>query len=139
MPKLVYRGHDYVQQKEPATQTKCVELTYRHEHYNTCRAEAKSDLHQELTYRGSDYQPKQKSEEVTELDIKHDQQKVFVLTRQIVHAQFELADKDLTQRLWQEVADRKIDPDRIINLMYCCSSHEDNEALMKVDLASLEF
>jgi len=41
--------------------------------------------------------------------------------------------------LWQEVADRKIDPDRIINLMYCCSSHEDNEALMKVDLASLEF
>ena len=64
MPKLVYRAHDYVQQKEPATQTKCVELTYRHEHYNTCRAEAKSDLHQDLTYRGSDYQPKQKSEEV---------------------------------------------------------------------------
>ncbi len=52
MSTLLYRGHDYVQHKEPQVQAKCIELTYRHEHYNTCRAEAKRDLHPEMTYRG---------------------------------------------------------------------------------------
>jgi len=52
MGTLLYRGHDYVQHKEPQVPTKCIELTYRHEHYNTCTAKAKQDLHPEMTYRG---------------------------------------------------------------------------------------
>ncbi|HGY5532698.1 MAG: DUF4278 domain-containing protein [Prochlorococcus sp.] len=55
MSTLLYRGHDYVQHKEPATQSKCVELTYRHEHYNTCRTSARRDLHPEMNYRGIHY------------------------------------------------------------------------------------
>ena len=33
----------------------------------------------------------------------------------------------------QDVADRKIDLDRVINLMYTCSFHEDDEEMTNVD------
>ena len=36
MTALIYRGHTYGA-SQPALPTKCVELTYRHEHYNLIR------------------------------------------------------------------------------------------------------
>ena len=53
MTALLYRGHAYaVAASAPKT---CVELTYRREHYNTCREEVARDVHPALTYRGVTY------------------------------------------------------------------------------------
>ena len=65
--------------------------------------------------------------------IRNDRQAVFQLVRDLVQAQFERGDEELTKRLWQDVADRKIDLDRVINLMYTCSFHEDDYEMTKVD------
>ena len=56
MTTLLYRGHSYVQHKETKEQKDCVELTYRRNHYNTCRSQSKSELNNELAYRGQKYQ-----------------------------------------------------------------------------------
>ncbi len=66
--------------------------------------------------------------------VRNDRQTVFSLTRELVHAQFEIADQELTRRLWQEVAERNLDIDRIINLMYGSTSYDD-EAMLMADLA----
>ena len=70
---------------------------------------------------------------IQEARIRNDRQAVFQLVRELVQAQFDRADQELTKRLWQDVADRKIDLDRVINLMYTCSFHEDDEEMTKVD------
>ncbi len=66
--------------------------------------------------------------------IKNDRHVVFQLTREIVNAQFFLADQELTKRLWQDVAEREIDVERIINLMYGCICHDDDAAMLEADL-----
>ena len=63
----------------------------------------------------------------------NDQQAVFKLVRKLVHAELELSDKELTSRLWKDVADKGIDLDRVINLMFSCSIHEDDNEMIKVD------
>ena len=68
-----------------------------------------------------------------EARIRNDRQAVFQLVRDLVQAQFERGDEELTKRLWQDVADRDIDLDRVINLMYTCSYHEDDYEMTKVD------
>ena len=65
--------------------------------------------------------------------IRNDRQAVFQLVRDLVQAQFDRGDEELTKRLWQDVADREIDLDRVINLMYTCSFHEDDNEMAKVD------
>ena len=65
--------------------------------------------------------------------MRNDRQAVFQLVRDLVKAQFDRGDKELTKRLWQDVADRDIDLDRVINLMYTCSFHEDDYEMTKVD------
>jgi hypothetical protein len=55
------------------------------------------------------------------------------LSRQLVQAQFVLRDRELTNRLWQEVANREMDLGRIINLLYRCSSTEDDESMRLID------
>jgi len=55
MATLLYRGQTYAQHKEAVTSTHCVELTYRREHYNTCRDSIKLDLHPQMKYRGVTY------------------------------------------------------------------------------------
>ena len=53
MTALLYRGHAYaVAASAPKT---CVELTYRREHYNTCRQELMVESRRTLTYRGVTY------------------------------------------------------------------------------------
>ena len=66
------------------------------------------------------------------------QEKVFSLTRELINAQFELGDDELTNRLWEEVANLNIDPERIINLMYKCDSHDDFAAMVDKDSKYLE-
>ena len=56
--------------------------------------------------------------EIAESRMRNDRQAIFMLVRELVHAQFELGDQELTNRLWQDVADRKIAIERVINLMY---------------------
>ena len=68
-----------------------------------------------------------------EARIRNDRQAVFQLVRDLVEAQFYRGDEELTKRLWQDVADRQIDLDRVINLMYTCSFHEDDNEMTKVD------
>ena len=57
MTALLYRGHTYA--AAPATPKACVELTYRREHYNTCRreliGESIGESRRTLTYRGVTY------------------------------------------------------------------------------------
>jgi hypothetical protein len=53
MTALLYRGHSYEAQA-PSLKA-CVELTYRREHYNTCREEVARNAHPRLTYRGASY------------------------------------------------------------------------------------
>ena len=68
-----------------------------------------------------------------EARIRNDRQAVFQLVRDLVQAQFDRGDVELTKRLWQDVADRDIDLDRVINLMYTCSFHDDDYEMTKVD------
>ena len=68
-----------------------------------------------------------------EARIRNDRQAVFQLVRDLVQAQFDRGDEELTKRLWQDVADREIDLDRVINLMYTCSFHEDDNEMTRVD------
>ena len=65
--------------------------------------------------------------------VKSNRDEYFSCARDLVLAQFQLADQELTQRLWQDVADRNLDVDRIIHLMYRCRFHDDNEALKEAD------
>ena len=71
--------------------------------------------------------------ETQEARIRNDRQAVFQIVRDLVQAQFARGDEELTKRLWQDVVDRKIDLDRVINLMYTCSFHEDDDEMTKVD------
>ena len=55
MTTLLYRGQTYVQNKKHNPQKDCVELTYRRNHYNTCRTNAKNEVNSQLAYRGQKY------------------------------------------------------------------------------------
>ena len=68
---------------------------------------------------------------------RNDRQSYLSLTRQLVSAQFVLADGQLAARLWQEVADRDMDLGRVINLLYGCSFPEDDQAMQEADDAYL--
>ena len=67
-----------------------------------------------------------------------DQEKICSLTRELINAQFQLCDDELTNRLWEEVANLNIDPERIINLMYKCYSHDDFTSMIETDSKYLE-
>ena len=69
---------------------------------------------------------------------RNDRQTYFSIARELVDAQFVLADQELTRRLWQEVGDRNLEIGRIINLLYRCSSHQDESEMVEVDDAFLQ-
>ena len=69
---------------------------------------------------------------------RNDRQTYFSIARELVDAQFVLADQELIRRLWQEVGDRKLVIGRIINLLYRCSSHEDAIEMVEVHDAFLQ-
>ena len=68
-----------------------------------------------------------------ECRLRNDRQSYVALSRQLVQAQFVLRDRELTNRLWHDVANRDMDLGRIINLLYRCSSPEDDEAMRWID------
>ncbi|MCB4407497.1 DUF4278 domain-containing protein [Synechococcus sp. MU1642] len=53
MTALLYRGNSY--ETQAASPKACFKLTYRREHYNTCREEVANNPHPSLTYRGASY------------------------------------------------------------------------------------
>ena len=69
---------------------------------------------------------------------RNDRQTYFSIARELVDAQFVLVDQELTRRLWQEVGDRKLVIGRIINLLYRCSSHQNESEMVEVDDAFLQ-
>ena len=64
---------------------------------------------------------------------RNDRQSYFAITRELVRAQFELADAELSRRLWQEVADRDLEVGRILHLLYGCGCHQDEAEMVAVD------
>ena len=55
MTTLLYRGHDYVQNKKPQQEQSQIKLTYRRNTYLSAISNLKKDTHPELTYRGIKY------------------------------------------------------------------------------------
>ena len=53
MTALLYRGHTYA--SVPSAPKAFFELTYRREHYNTCRQELVRESRRTLTYRSVSY------------------------------------------------------------------------------------
>lgn len=66
-----------------------------------------------------------------ECRMRNDRQSYFKVVRELAHAQFELADGELTARLWQDVAERDLDRGRIIHLLYQCGDLHDDDAVMR--------
>ena len=62
-----------------------------------------------------------------------EQQLVFLLVRQLAAAQFELANPQMSQRLWDEVNALEIDPERITSLLYGGQDVNDREVLRPLD------
>ena len=72
-----------------------------------------------------------------ECRLRNDRQSYFAITRELVQAQFVLADGVLSQRLWQEVADRDLEVGRILNLLYGCWFQDDEAEMTELDDAFL--
>ncbi|MEC8440970.1 MAG: hypothetical protein VXZ59_01500 [Cyanobacteriota bacterium] len=64
-----------------------------------------------------------------------DQQAHFNAASNLAWAQFLLGDAELSQRFWQDVADRGLDVERIEQLMYSCWFQDDPEAMAEADAA----
>ena len=62
-----------------------------------------------------------------------EQEVYFSCARNLARAQFQLADHELSRRLWQDVADRELDVDRILNLMYGCWFQDEIDSMQESD------
>ena len=129
MTKLLYRGKIY--DKKHATEKVCKQLYYRGLPYNTCQEHQITDLHPYLNYRGIGYN--KSFEAAEECQIRNDRQSYFSLTRKLVRAQFQLGNASRTAQLWQEVANRGMDVERITHLMYGCHFQDDDDAMLIAD------
>ena len=79
------------------------------------------------------YSQKSRLTDSDECRARNDRQSYFSLARELAHAQFQLADQELSARLWDDVHQRQMDPDRIINLLYGCFFQHDPEAMLSAD------
>ena len=129
MEKLLYRGNQYNQHKKIVFK-KSVQLKYRQSIYNQRRQLTFQTQHS-LMYRGNKYLTKESSNKSYATKTTN---KVYSLARDLINAQFNLGNDELSRRLWDEVAALKIDPHRIINLMYRCYLYEDDKSMLEDDL-----
>ena len=129
MEKLVYRGNQYNQHKKIVFK-KFVQLKYRQSIYNQ-RRQLISQTQHDLMYRGNKYLSKGSSNKSYTTKKNN---KVYSLARDLINAQFNLGNDRLSRKLWDEVAALKIDPHRIINLMYRCYLYEDYKSMLEADL-----
>lgn len=67
-----------------------------------------------------------------ECRMRNDRQSYFKVVRDLAHAQFDLADGQLTARLWQDVVERDLDRGRIIHLLFQCGDLHDDDAVMRL-------
>lgn len=67
-----------------------------------------------------------------ECRMRNDRQSYFKVVRDLAHAQFDLADGELTARLWQDVAERDLDRGRILHLLFQCDDLHDDHAVMRL-------
>ena len=76
------------------------------------------------------------AESSQECRMRNDRQSYLRVVRDLVHAQFELADQELSARLWQDVADRDLDRGRILHLLYNARGiHQDDAVMGELDAA----
>ena len=129
MEKLLYRGNQYNQHKKIVFK-KSVQLKYRQSIYNQ-RRQLISQTQHALMYRGNKYLSKESSNKSYPTKTTN---KVYSLARDLINAQFNLGNDELSRKLWDEVAALKIDPNRIINLMYRCYLYEDDKSMLEADL-----
>ena len=129
MEKLLYRGTQYNQHKKIVFK-KSVQLKYRQSIYNQ-RRELVSQTQHTLKYRGNKYMSKESSNKSYSTK---STDKVCSLARDLINAQFNLGNDELSRKLWDEVAALKIDPNRIINLMYRCYLYEDDKSMLEADV-----
>ena len=103
MEKLLYRGNKYTQHKEIVSKNS-VQLKYRRSIYNQKR-QLISKIQNNLIYRGSKYLSKGSTNKHYRPEAN---QKVFSLVRELINAQFHLANDELTSKLWNEIAAHKL-------------------------------
>jgi len=75
---------------------------------------------------------------LSEERLRNDRQSYFAMTRDLVNAQLNWRDAELSSRLWQEVADRDMDRGRILHLLYNVEVHHDEDAMQRADMAYLQ-
>ena len=129
MEQLLYRGNQYNQHNKIVFK-KSVQLKYRQSIYNQRRKLIPQTQHV-LMYRGNKYLSKESSNKSYTTKITN---KAYSLARDLINAQFNLGNDELSRKLWDEVAALKIDPHRIINLMYRCYLYEDDKSMLEADL-----
>ena len=78
--------------------------------------------------------PWQQMEEQTSLEcrMRNDRQSYFKVVRELVRAQFDLGDGELTARLWKDIADRDLVRGRIIHPLYGCGDLHHNDEVMRL-------
>ena len=64
---------------------------------------------------------------------RNDRQSYIAIARAIAHAQFVLADPELSRRLWQDVADRDLEVSRILHLLYGGWDLDTDEEMQEAD------
>ena len=75
---------------------------------------------------------------LSEERLRNDRQSYFAMTRDLVNAQLNWRDAELSSRLWREVADRDMDRGRILHLLYNVEVHHDEDAMQRADMAYLQ-
>jgi hypothetical protein len=62
-----------------------------------------------------------------------DQQILVTLVQQLAESQFRRADRQASERLWQELAQLELDPERVTHLLYAGVDLADRPALLELD------
>ena len=70
--------------------------------------------------------------------LRNNRQSYFTMTLDLVDAQLEWRDAELSSRLWKEVADRGMDQARNLHLLHGVEAHDDEEALQRSDMVYLQ-
>ena len=70
--------------------------------------------------------------------LRNDRQSYVAMTRELVDAQLEWRDAELSSRLWKEVVERGMDRGRLLHLLYRVEAHHDEEAMQNADMAYLQ-
>ncbi len=136
MTTLLYRGQKYIPYKDKGP-VKTIKLSYTQSTYSKKRYELSKTSHL-LTYRGIKYIPLAYKGFLNEVKNKVSQKEVFLLAKDLINAQFTHGDDELCRRLWDEVGLRRIDPNRVINLMYTCCSDNNDQSMKEADRSYIE-